>query len=85
MTSTHFDRFLLESLTPGRESDAGLCKDELYGLYTSWCLINQVNPEPARSLWTALKEHRINPKRNRLAMTGPAATDYILASSPKLA
>lgn len=85
MTSTHFDRFLLESFTPGRESDAGLCKDELYGLYTSWCLINQVNPEPARSLWAALKEHRINPKRNCLAMTGPAATDYILASSPRLA
>jgi hypothetical protein len=84
MTSTHFDRFLRESLLTGRESDAGLGKDELYGLYTSWCLINQATPEPARSLWAALKEHRINPKHNHLTMTGPAATDYILASAPNL-
>jgi hypothetical protein len=32
MTSPHFDRFLSEALTTERESDAGLGKDELYGL-----------------------------------------------------
>ena len=85
MTTTHFDRFLSEALATGRESDTGLGKDELYGLYTSWCLINQDRPQPARSLWAALKEHRINPADNRLTMTGPAATDYILASAPSLA
>jgi hypothetical protein len=84
MTSTHFDRFLREALATGRDSDAGLGKDALYGLYTSWCLINQGQPQPAQTLWAALKERRINPKDNRLTMTGPAATDYILASAPNL-
>ena len=85
MTSPHFDRFLSEALSTERESDAGLGKDELYGLYTSWCLINQDRPQTAQSLWAALKERRINPADNRLTMTGPAATDYILASAPNLA
>ena len=70
-----------KSLITERETDAGLGKDELYGLYTSWCLINQPRREPARSLWAALKQHRINPRHNHLTMTGPAATDYILAST----
>jgi hypothetical protein len=84
MTSTHFDRFLMEAVTTGRETDGGLGEDELYGLYTSWCLINQTQPETPQALWAALEEHRINPGDNGLAMTGPAATDYILASAPEL-
>ena len=85
MTTPHFDRFLSEALTTERESDTGLGKDELYGLYTSWCLINQYRPQSSRSLWAALRERRINPADNRLTMTGPAATDYILTSAPNLA
>jgi hypothetical protein len=84
MTSTDFDRFLVEAVTTDRETDGGLGEDELYGLYTSWCLINQTQPEPPQALWAALEEHRIKPGDNALAMTGPAATDYILCSAPDL-
>lgn len=83
--SAHFDRFLAEALTTDRETDSGLAKEELYGLYTSWCLINHSEPEPAEALWAALKGHRIKPEDNTLAMSGPAALDYIVSSSPDLA
>ena len=83
--SSHFDQFLTEALTNDRETDGGLAKEKLYGLYTSWCLINQRQPEPAEDLWAALEGHRIKPDDNTLAMSGPAALDYIVSSSPDLA
>lgn len=82
--SAHFDRFLREAVTTDRETDSGMDRDELYGLYTSWCVINRVEPEFPENLWTALKDRRIRPDDNTLAMTGPAATDYILSSAPDL-
>lgn len=82
--STHFDQFLNEALTTFRETDGGLGREELYGLYTSWCHINQAQPESAESLWAALDGRRIKPEDNTLAMTGPAALDYIVSSSPDL-
>lgn len=82
--SAHFDRFLREAVTTDRETDSGMDKDELYGLYTSWCLINRLEPVSPHNLWTALRGYRIRPDDNTLAMTGPAATDYILASAPTL-
>lgn len=82
--NAHFDWFLRESVTTDRETDNGMDKDELYGLYTSWCLINRLEPESPENLWAALQGHRISPDDNTLAMTGPAATDYILASAPDL-
>ncbi|MBT2595912.1 hypothetical protein [Arthrobacter sp. ISL-72] len=84
MTSTHFDRFLAEAVTRDRETDGGLSGDELYGLYTSWCLINSLTPEPPQRFWDVLGEKGIAPGNNGLAMTGPAATDYIVASAPDL-
>ena len=84
MTSTHFERFLVEAVTTDRESESGLTDDELYGLYTSWCLLNRLQPEPPQGLWDALRAEQIEPGNNNLAMTGPAATDYILASAPDL-
>ena len=82
--SVHFDRFLAEALTTDRETDGGLAKEELYGLYINWCLINQDPPEPAEALWADLEGHRIKPDANTLAMSGPAALDYIVSSSPDL-
>lgn len=84
MTSTHFERFLLEAVTTDRDSESGLAADELYGLYTSWCLLNRLQPELPQRLWDALRAEKIDPDNNNLAMTGPAATDYILASTPDL-
>ena len=53
MTAGHFERFLREAVTTDRDSDTGLGEDELYGLYTSWCLLNQLPPEPPNALWEA--------------------------------
>jgi hypothetical protein len=84
MTATHFDRFVAEALTADRETDSGLTPDELYGLYTSWSLINTIQPESPEALRAGLKELGIDPDHNELSMTGPAAADYILASAPSL-
>lgn len=86
MTSTpDFDRFLYEAIASDREAGAGLGPDSLYGLYTSWCIVSRSPIASPEALFRALKErHGISPSSNRLAMTGPAATDYILASAPSL-
>lgn len=84
MDSTHFDRFFAEAVITDRETDSGLGEDELYGLYTSWCVINQIEPESPTALWNALRGEQIEPSNNSLAMTGPAATDYIISSEPNL-
>ncbi|CAM3130914.1 hypothetical protein PSET11_00247 [Arthrobacter ulcerisalmonis] len=80
----HITAFLGESVSADPGAEQGLTRDELYGLYTSWCLLNQQSPSTAHALWAALREHRINPDHNALSMTGPAATDYILSSAPSL-
>jgi hypothetical protein len=86
MTSTpDFDRFLVEAIAADREAGTGLGPDSLYGLYTSWCMVSHSPIASPRALFTALKDrHGISPSNNCLAMTGPAATDYILASAPNI-
>jgi hypothetical protein len=84
MTATHFDRFVAEALTTDRETDTGLSPDELYGLYTSWSLINKNQPETPEALRAGLQALGIDPDNNELSMTGPAAADYIVASAPSL-
>jgi len=41
MPATHFEQFLAEAVVPDREPGLGLGRDELYGLYTSWCLLHK--------------------------------------------
>ncbi|MDQ0075643.1 hypothetical protein [Arthrobacter oryzae] len=84
MDSIHFDRFLKEAVRTDRETDGGLGEDELYGLSTSWCVINRLQPECPKVLWAALRDERIEPKNNDLSMTGPAATGYIVSSAPNV-
>ena len=84
MNATKFDEFIAEALTTERETDTVFGRDELYGLYTSWGLIHQLQPAAPGSLFTALRERGIDPENCELAMTGPAAADYILASAPSL-
>lgn len=86
MTPTaHFDRFLSEAIAADREAGAGLGPDTLYGLYTSWCRITHARTASPRALFKALEDgHGISCSSNALAMTGPAATDYIVASAPNL-
>lgn len=86
MTPTaHFDQFLSEAIAADREAGAGLGPDTLYGLYTSWCRITHARIASPSALFKALEDgHGISCSSNALAMTGPAATDYIVASAPSL-
>ncbi|WP_045732832.1 hypothetical protein [Pseudarthrobacter chlorophenolicus] len=84
MPANHFEDFLADAVVPAKEPGLGLGRDELYGLYTSWCLIHKVQLQPPEELWTALKLKGIDPDNNNLSMTGPAAADYIIASAPDL-
>jgi hypothetical protein len=84
MPATHFEDFLAEAVVPDREPGLGLGRDELYGLYTSWCLIQKAALQPPEALWEALADRGIDPDNNNLSMTGPAAADYIVASAPPL-
>ncbi|MFF1255015.1 hypothetical protein ACFVYC_21310 [Pseudarthrobacter sp. NPDC058329] len=84
MSHPHFEVFLAQAIDEGQDKEAGLGPDELYGLYTSWCLLNKEEPQPPEALWEALKAHRIKPEHNHLGMKGPAAADYIIASAPDL-
>ncbi|WP_314216768.1 hypothetical protein [Pseudarthrobacter equi] len=84
MPANHFEDFLADAVVPAKEPGLGLGRDELYGLYTSWCLINKVQLQAPEDLWAALKVKGIDPDSNNLSMTGPAAADYIIASAPDL-
>jgi len=83
MANSQFDLFLNEATYSDHASGFTLDRDRLYGLYTSWCMINQQRLGSESTFWSAMK-HRINPGHNGLRMKGPAAADYILASYPGL-
>ncbi|SDT62891.1 hypothetical protein SAMN04489743_4074 [Pseudarthrobacter equi] len=83
MANSQFDQFLQEATYLDESTEHGLNRDRLFGLYTSWCFINQHSPGAEPQFWSAMK-HRINPRHNRLRMKGPAAADYIVASYPGL-
>jgi hypothetical protein len=84
MAVSHFDRFLSEATAPDQDGDLSLRKDQLYGLYTSWCMLNQSVPARGADFWSAMRKHRIRSSDSGLRMTGPAAADYILATYPAL-
>lgn len=64
----HFDAFLKEAVSAVPGSDTGLGCDELFGLYTNWCLLSGREPLPAKALWQALSRRGITPGNNSLAM-----------------
>ncbi|MDQ0029035.1 hypothetical protein [Arthrobacter bambusae] len=79
--SIQFDQFL-EEATITTHDRSTLGRDCFYGLYTSWCLLNRSVPLPENVFWAAVRTKGIHPDGSGLAMTGPAAADYILASYP---
>ena len=83
MAHSQFDLFLKEATYVDQASESTLDRDRLYGLYTSWCFINQQKPGAESSFWAAMNG-RITPGHNGLRMKGPAAADYIMASYPGL-
>ncbi|GGI03162.1 hypothetical protein GCM10007170_46510 [Arthrobacter liuii] len=48
MDALHFDAFLREAVKADPGSDNGLDGEELYGLYTGWCLLTGRLPQPAK-------------------------------------
>ena len=83
MAHSQIDAFLQDATYFDRAAEYTLDRDRLYGLYTSWCFINQQVLGTEDSFWAAMTG-RINPEHSGLRMKGPAATDYILASCPNL-
>ncbi|MFE4544181.1 hypothetical protein [Arthrobacter sp. NPDC056727] len=84
VSATHFDDFLREAVSSDPGSERGLSKEAIFGLYTSWCTLSECPAESEGALWEALLSKGIDPRKNTLAMTGPAAADYILSSAPNL-
>ncbi len=84
LTDPLFDRFLQEATAFDPEVGSALGRGRLYGLYTSWCFVSQNVPSPEGAFWAAMKQKGIRPERTPLRMTGPAATDYILATYPEM-
>jgi len=84
VSTTCCGEFVREAVSRDSGSDHGLCREQLFGLYTSWCLLNHRPVDSPDALFTALRQKGIIPGHNTLAMKGPAAADYILASSPAL-
>jgi hypothetical protein len=89
LTPQEIRQFLQDCVVHDDSRDAGLDKDAFYGLYVSWCCLNRKIPVPDHAFRTALRLAGLRPERNGkriqfqgLRMTGPAATDYILNSSP---
>ncbi|MBE4718038.1 hypothetical protein [Pseudarthrobacter sp. AB1] len=80
----HFDQFLQEATAFDPDAGAALGRNRLYGLYTSWCFVSQGAPGPEDAFWAAMKQKGIRPGHTRLRMKGPAATDYILSTYPKM-
>jgi hypothetical protein len=79
---SHFQQFLHDATSPAPDTDSPLGPDCLYGLYTSWCLLQGMAPKPVASFRAGMRLCRINVHRGRLRMKGRAAADYILASYP---
>ncbi|WP_190989121.1 hypothetical protein [Pseudarthrobacter sulfonivorans] len=60
--------------------------------YISWCLLNSEKPGSSAAFWAATKRRGYGAHHRRtgryiwpgLAMTGPAAVDYILSNRPSL-
>lgn len=78
MAQSQFDQFLSEATYKDQESGVTLEGDAFYGLYTSWCCLSHITPQPEHVFWEAMGQ-RVSPG-HKLRMKGPAAADYILNS-----
>lgn len=83
MAHSQFDLFLEEATYFDQASDSTLDRDQFFGLYMSWCFINQHVPGPEDTFWAAM-EDKMPGGRKGVRMTGPAAADYIVTTYPEL-
>lgn len=92
MSAHDYPRFLSECIIDAPDKQPGLREDEMYGLYLSWCLLNNKKPAPDHAFWEAMSARGhtkvfLDADRHHcpgLGMKGPAAVDYILASQPSI-
>lgn len=89
MNVSNCPRFLSECIIQDSKRQTGLLQDEMYGVYLSWCFLNREDPASEDAFWAALSHLGLVKPRGStrlpgLAMTGPAAVDYILYSQPSL-
>ncbi|MEZ2390706.1 hypothetical protein AB6813_14410 [bacterium RCC_150] len=79
---SHFQQFLSEATVRDPGAADLLTPESFYGLYISWCLLHRINPVQGSDFDAGMRRFGIDVHRSGLAMTGPAAADYILASQP---
>jgi hypothetical protein len=91
MTVPSYRRFLAECIINDPAQQPGLREDEMYGVYLSWCFLNQEQPAPDAAFWAAMSDSGYKKSNTAgrkvcpgLGMKGPAAVDYILSSQPSL-
>lgn len=82
MLKSPLQEFVNDCIVRNQDAD-GLTLEELYGLYLSWCALRGSTPAPARTFRAGLRGANIQPEHRGglcrgLAMTGPAACDYIV-------
>jgi hypothetical protein len=82
MLKSPLHEFVNDCIARNQDAD-GLTQEELYGLYVSWCSLRGSMPAPARTFRAGLRAANIQPEHRGgrctgLAMTGPAACDYIV-------
>ena len=93
MTASDYNRFVKTCIAADEDPQEGLAEDEMYGVYISWCLLQNERPRPARAFWAAMSGLGLSERRRvahrfvrpGLRATGPAAVDYILARRPAFA
>ncbi|MFC9773416.1 MULTISPECIES: hypothetical protein [unclassified Pseudarthrobacter] len=83
MSHSQFSTFLREATYLDASSCANMDPDKLFGLYTSWCFINQQPLGTESNFWAAM-EALGTQHGNGLRMKGATAVDYIMATYPKL-
>ena len=92
VTASDYAHFVKTCIAAEPDPHDGLAEDEMYGVYISWCLLQNEQPRPSRAFWTAMKGLGLGERRRvarrfirpGLRPTGPAAVDYILARRPVL-
>lgn len=92
MSAPSYHRFLADCIVHDPGKQRGLREDEIYGVYLSWCFLNQEQPDSDDAFWAAMRSCGFTRTRRTagryvcpgLGMKGPAAVDYILSSQPSL-
>jgi hypothetical protein len=82
MTKTPLEDFLTECVAPDPDGD-GLSRDELYGLYLSWCGLEGLAPLGGRAFGAGLRAANVRTEYRGsrcpgVRMVGLAACDYLV-------